>query len=117
MSDKSLMTALDKLCKWRKFFASWQLGTTTADDSEYKAVANHRELSILLRAEQSALTGLLVRKGVFTQEEFQAALEAEAKMLDHDYEERYPGWRSTPHGMHMKMPEAGETMRKLGFPP
>ena len=112
-----MVAALEKLAKWRKFFASWQLGTAPAADGEYKAVAHHRELSILLRAEQTAVTGLLIRKGIFTQEEFQCALEAEAKLLDHDYEGSFPGWRSTAHGMHMKMPEAGETMRKTGFPP
>lgn len=26
-------------------------------------------------------------------------------------------WRSTPDGLSMKLPEAAETMRKLGFPP
>lgn len=116
MSDQSLRGTLEKLAKWRKFFASWQLGTTSAGDGRYKAVAHHREMSIMLRAEQSALTGLLIRKGVFTQEEFQEALLCEATQLDHDYEESYPGWRSTAHGMSMKMPEAAETMRKLGFP-
>jgi hypothetical protein len=30
--------------------------------------------------------------------------------------EAIPGWRSTPDGLHMKMPEAAETMRDLGFP-
>lgn len=117
MSDETLIAALDKLAKWRKFFASWQLGTMSAQDGRYKAVAHHRELSILLRAELSALTGLLIRKGLFTQQEYQDALEAEAKRLDHDYEENYPGWRSVPDGMSMKLPEAAETMRKLGFPP
>jgi hypothetical protein len=116
LSDQSLRAALEKLCKWRKFFASWQLGTTSAEDGRYKAVASHREMSIMLRAEQSALTGLLIRKGVFTQAEFQEALLCEAKQLDHDYEESFPGWRSTADGMHMKMPEAVETMRRLGFP-
>lgn len=108
---------LNKLTKWRNFFASWQLGTRPPEDGEYKAVRDHRELTILLRAEVSALTGLLIRKGVFTAEEFTMALTAEGKLLDHDYEERYPGWRSTNSGMSMKMPEAGETMRNLGFPP
>jgi hypothetical protein len=117
MSDESLMTALEKLTKWRKFFASWQLGTRADSDGESRAVRNHRELSILLRAEVSALIALLMRKGVFTQEEWLAALEAEAKQLDHAYEETYPGWRSTAEGLSMKMPEALETMRKLGFPP
>lgn len=117
MSEQSLRAALEKLAKWRKFFASWQLGTTSAQDGRYKAVMHLRELSILMRAELSALTGLLIRKGAFTQEEFQDALEREAKLLDHDYEERYPGWRSLPDGLSMKLPEAAETMRKLGFPP
>jgi hypothetical protein len=109
--------ALNKLAKWRKFFASWQVGTLPAGDGRYRAVADHREMSILMRAELSAMAGLLIRKGVFTQEEFRDALEAEAKLLDHDYEERFPGWRSLPAGLHMKMPEAAETMRKMGFPP
>jgi hypothetical protein len=117
LSDQSLRAALEKLCKWRKFFASWQLGTRPADDGEFRAVTDHREVTILLRAEMTALAGLLVRKGVVTQQEFQDALEAEAKLLDHDYEERHPGWRSTRDGLHMKMPEAVETARKLGFPP
>jgi hypothetical protein len=117
MSDKSLRSALEKLTKWRKFFAGWQLGTRLDSDGESRAVRDHREMTILLRAEQSALTGLLIRKGVFTQQEFADALELEAKQLDHDYEERFPGWRSTSSGLHMKMPEALETMRRMGFPP
>lgn len=112
-----MLAALEKLAKWRKFFASWQLGTVPASDGRYRAVASHRELSILLRAELSALEGLLLRKGVFAEEEWQAALEAEAKRLDRDYEETYPGWRSTVNGLSMTLPEAAGTMRDLGFPP
>ena len=112
-----MLAALEKLCKWRKFFASWQLGTRSSGDGEYKAVVHHWELSILVRAEVTALTGLLIKKGVITQQEWRDALEVEAKLLDHGYEEHYPGWRSTRDGLHMKMPEALETMQKLGFPP
>ena len=54
---------------------------------------------------------------MFTAEEFTRALTAEAKRLDHDYEESYPGWRSTQDGMSMKLPEAGDTTLDLGFPP
>lgn len=117
MSDKTLVAALDKLTKWRKFYASWQLGTRPKDDGELKALTHHLELSILLRVEVSAVIALLISKGVFTLDEWHASLEAEAKALDHAYEETYPGWRSTPAGLSMKMPEALETMRKLGFPP
>lgn len=113
----TLDDALNKLCKWRGFFASWQLGTRPPGDGELKAVKHHREATILLRAEVSALTGLLIEKGLITQAEFAEALLAEAKRLDHGFEESFPGWRSTPSGMSMKLPEAGETMRKMGFPP
>lgn len=117
MSDESLMAALEKLTKWRKFFAGWQLGTRDDSDGESKAVRDHREVTILLRAEVSALTGLLIGKGVITQAEFGDALEKEAKQLDRDYSASFPGWSSRPDGMSMKLPEAADTMRRLGFPP
>lgn len=117
MSEKTMLAALEKLAKWRKFFASWQIGTTAAGDGRYRAVADHREMSIVLRVELSAVTNLLIDKGVFTGEEYQAQLEREAKQLDHVYEERFPGWRSLPEGLHMRLPEAAETTRNLGFPP
>lgn len=107
----------NKLAKWRNFFTSWQLGTTSKDSGTYRAVKNHYELSILMRADINALIGLLIRKGVFTQEEYTEALIAESKRLDHDYEEHYPGFRSVDDGLHMKLPEALETMQRLGFPP
>lgn len=108
---------MQKLLRWKLFFASWQLGTRLQSDGECRAVKHHLELSISNRAELSALAGLLIEKGVFTEAEFTRAMVSEAKRLDHDYEESYPGWRSTDQGMHAKMPEALETTRKLGFPP
>ncbi len=117
MSDETALAALEKLTKWRKFFASWQLGTRPDNDGESKAVRHHREATILLRAELTALTGLLISKGVITQAEFQDSLEREAAQLDRDYSVAFPGWSSTPDGLSMKMPEALDTMRQLGFPP
>jgi hypothetical protein len=111
-----MLAALGKLARWRRFFASWQLGTRLPADGEFRAVADHHELTILMRAEVSALTGVLLGKGVVTPEEWRDALELAAKQLDHDYEESYPGWRTTPGGMSTKLPEAAETMAKLGFP-
>ena len=70
-----------------------------------------------MRAELSALAGLLIRKGVITQKEFQVALEHEAWQLDRDYEKAYPGFRTSATGLHMKLPEALETMKRMGFPP
>jgi hypothetical protein len=117
MTQHSMMAALNKVAKWRKFFASWQLGTRLDTDGEYKAVADQRELLILLRVEVTALTDILLKKGVITEAEFQAALEREARTLDKDYQAKFPGFSTSQGGLHMKLPEAGETMRRLGFPP
>jgi hypothetical protein len=116
-TSEELSRLLNKLCKWRTFFASWQLGSRVFSDGECKAVKDHREQTLLLRVEVSALIGLLISKGVITEAEFQDAVAAEAKRYDHALEERFPGWRSTSHGMHMKMPEAMETATHYGFPP
>lgn len=102
---------LERLCKWRKVFAGWQLGTRSDADAEAAAVRDHREVSIIMRAELSAFVALLVRKGVFTAEEFTQALEAEADQLERDYQRRFPGFKATDIGMEMRMPEVAETMR------
>lgn len=117
MSETSTFAALNKLAKWRKFFASWQLGSRLSTDGEYKAVADHRELTIILRVEMTALTDILLKKGLITQKEMQAALEREARTLDKDYEDRFAGFSTSQTGLHMKMPEAYETAKRLGFPP
>ena len=105
--------ALNKLAKWRTVFASWQLGTRSDTDPECKAVKDHREATILLRAEVTALTGLMLRKGLATQEELQEAILEEATALDQAYERRFPGFSTSESGVHMKMPEAAETMRRF----
>jgi hypothetical protein len=116
-TSEELSRLLNKLCKWRTFFASWQLGTRVPADGELRAVKNHRETTILLRAEVSALTGLLIEKGVITGQEFQDVLAKEARQLDHDFAAQYSGWSSSDDGMILKMPEAMETTKSLGFPP
>lgn len=116
MSAETMNAALEQVAKWRRFFAQWQLGERMPDDGEFKAVAHQRELYILLRVEVSALIILLLRKGVFTEAEFEDAVEAEARHLDRMFAEAYPGWSSEPTGMHMDLPAAAETMVKMGFP-
>lgn len=111
------LEVLNKLAKWRNVFASWQLGTRLSDDGEARAVKDHRELTILMRAELSALTGLLIKKGVITQAGFETALISEAGQLDKDYERKFPGFTTSLDGVHMKLPEATETMQQMGFPP
>lgn len=93
------MRALNILTKWRTLFTGWQLGTRPKGDPEGDAVRDHRELTILLRAEISAFTALLREKGVFTDDEWMAALEHEAMLLNQDYERRFPGVTASESGL------------------
>jgi len=93
------MKALNILAKWRTLFTGWQLGTRPKGDPEGDAVRDHREATIVLRAEVSAFTGLLREKGVFTDDEWLAALEREAKELNADYERRFPGVTASETGL------------------
>lgn len=95
----SARAALERLTKWRAVFAGWQLGTRASSDPECQAVRDHREVTILLRAEVNTLTALLLRAGVFTSEELERALEQEAEQLNADYARRFPGMTATDSGI------------------
>lgn len=113
MNPDILNTVMNRLAKWRMVFASWQLGTRADTDPECQAVRDHRELTILMRAEVSALVGLLQAKGVFTQAEFAGQLREEAEHLHRAYEAQFPGFSATDQGMRLTMPEAAETMKRF----
>lgn len=66
--------ALERLGKWRTLLTGWQLGTRPAGDPESDAVRDHREATLLLRAETNAIGGLLISKGLVTADEFAGAL-------------------------------------------
>jgi hypothetical protein len=110
-----LMQLLNKLGKWRSVFAGWQLGTRSDKDEVCKAVKDHREVTILLRAEVSALAGLLMQKGVFTLDEWCDALSNEARALDKDFERKFPGITTSDDGVHFDLARARETMKN--WPP
>lgn len=93
------MRALNILTKWRVHFTGWQLGTRPKGDPEGDAVRDHRECTILLRAEVNALAGLLLAKGVFTEDEWLAGLEHEADHLAEAFAKRWPGVTATEDGL------------------
>lgn len=93
------MNALNVLAKWRVLFTGWQLGTRPKGDPEGDAVRDHREATIVLRAEMSALTGLLVKREIITHDEWLAALEREATALNADYERKFPGVTASLDGL------------------
>lgn len=103
--------ALNKLAKWRNVFASWQLGTRDRDDPECQAVKDHREVTMLMRAEINAMTQLLARKGVFTDAEFNEQLRLEARYLDEAYEKKFPGFSTDLDGVNVDVAKAAKTMR------
>jgi hypothetical protein len=95
------MRALNILTKWRTLFTGWQLGTRPKGDPEGDAVRDHRELTIMLRAEVTAFTSLLREKGVFTDDEWMAALQREAELLNQAYERRFPGVTASMDGLRI----------------
>lgn len=90
----------NRLGKWRALLAGWQLGTRAKGDPESDAVRDHRETTLILRAEVSALAVLLTAKGVFTFEEWTTQLETEARHLCDQLAQRFPGIVADDDGLH-----------------
>ncbi len=106
-----MTSAVERLCKWRAVFTGWQLGTREKGDAEGDAVRDHREVTMLLRAELNAVTQLLIAKGVFTAHEFTLQLDIEAEHLSKAYEKKFPGFKAVDEGMTMNLALARDTMR------
>jgi hypothetical protein len=109
------MTAADmpktqRLAKWRVLFTGWQLGTRAKGDPEGDAVRDHREATLLLRAEVSAIAQLMFARDVFTVGEFRAAIEEEADLLSMALEAKFPGIQATNEGLVLDA-RAAETMK------
>lgn len=109
-TEQMALAALNKLAKWRAVFAGWQLGTRPTTDPECQAVRDHREATLLLRAEVSALTAALITNGTLDQGTFHEALLREATQLDTDLEHRFPGITTNELGVRFDS-AAAETMK------
>ncbi len=108
---QQLDVALNRVAKWRTLLTGWQLGTRPKGDPEGDAVRDHREATILLRAEVTALTRLLIEKGVFTQDEYETVLANEADELSKLFERRFPGVTATAVGLTFDTQRASEWMK------
>lgn len=105
--------ALNILCKWRVLLTGWQLGTRAKGDAEADAVRDHREATLLLRAEVTTLVELLIRKGVFTLDEFQQQLDIEAGLQSQAYERAFPGVHAGMDGLHIDMAKAAPWLQRF----
>lgn len=99
MAGMSVDRALNLVGKWRVLLTGWQLGTRAKGDPEGDAVRDHREATILLRVEMSALANLLLDKGLITQAEMDAALTKDALALNKAFERRFPGVTAADDGL------------------
>lgn len=109
--------AMNKVAKWRTVLAGWQLGTRTSEDPESRAVRDHREATIIHRVELSALTALLIKNGVFTASDFEEQCVLEAKILDLQYEQKFPGITTSLAGVHMDPQKINEAGTMKGWRP
>lgn len=113
MKNQILETQLNRMAKWRRIFMMWQCGNKPKGHLEADAVTHHRELSMMLRAEVSALSNLLIRKGVFTQDEWERQLGEEADYLALAYGELFPGTHASTDGITFSGPEGARTIAIL----
>lgn len=103
--------AFNRLCKWRTVFCGWQLGTRGQEDAEAQAVRDHREVTMIMRAELNGLFVLLLKKGVFTQEEHAEQMIEEAERLSKSYEKKFPGFKANDVGISVDIAIAQDTTR------
>ena len=103
----STLDKLNRLCKFRTIYAGWQLGTRPKSDPESQAVRDHREVTMLLRAEVSAIVGLLLKHGVITAREFEAQLGEEADALTAMLERKFPGVTAHDDGLGLDPAQMG----------
>lgn len=101
-----MSAALERLAKWRTLLTDWQLGRKEAE-----AIKDHREVSLMLRAETTALTRLLIEKGVVTLEEYERVLDEEADFLSKAHSRKFPGVKATDAGLHFDTAIAADTTR------
>lgn len=104
--------AMERFTKWRRVFAAWQTGNLSDNGPEAAAIRDHREVTMVLRAEVNALAGLLIKKGVFTSEEFTEQIIEEAGHLTKAYEGLFPGFKVDNLGLNITVPECLETIKK-----
>lgn len=107
---------LNLVAKWRVLFTGWQTGTRSDTDPTAAAIRDHREATLMLRAESTALVSLLIGKGIITGQEWDRALEMSADQLLTDLTARFPGVTADDDGLTMDPNIAVRWMRERHWP-
>jgi hypothetical protein len=101
--ENKLMATFNRLVKWRSVLAGWQLGTRRKGDAESDAVRDHREATLILRVETTAVMRLLIEKEIFTMQEWEEICIEEAEEVEKMLEKRFPGFKATDAGISMDL--------------
>lgn len=106
------LRAVNRLARWRTVFTGWQLGTRSIGDPEADAVRDHREATLILQAEVSAIFRLL-RDHVpgISQDRVENAIAEEADWKDEQLAGRFPGFSTTDEGLTVDVAKAAETTK------
>lgn len=91
--------ALQRVVRWHTVLAGRVLGSRAEDDPQCKGYRDIFDKMILLRVEMTAMTGLLLEKGIFTMDEFMEKCRTEAEELDKMYEKQFPGVQTHLNGI------------------
>lgn len=105
---------LNKLLKWRTVLVGRILGTRSDTDPQARGYRDLFDKVLILRVEQTALLTVLLKKGIVTELEIQAAVEDEADLLEKDYQKAFPGVRATDIGLDIDIAKFLETTK--GWP-
>lgn len=110
--------ALERLCKWRSILAGRIAGSMKQGAHGSQGWRDLMEKQLIYRAELNALAQLLIKKDVFTTDEFLRAIEREADLLETDMQRQFPGMKATAAGIQIvDVDIARKTMADQGFPP
>ena len=110
-----LQRGFAKLGAWKSVLARWQLGPS-ANEAALAALRDHREQSLILRAEMNALVQVLLARGVISSGEWTRSLDAALRALDARYEQRFPGLRTTDAGAVVEADAEAVTRTMAGWP-
>lgn len=107
---------LNRLCKYRIILTGRILGTVPVSDPKAQGLRDLFDKMLILRAETTALTALLIEKGIITADRFREQIQDEAKHLCETYQKTFPGTEPTDNGITFNdIQKVMEWMSK--FPP
>lgn len=87
-------------------------GTTPNTDGRYLAIMDLEERAIFCRAEVNAITAILMKKGLFTKDEFDEQLVDELNYLAKLYADKFPEVEFTEIGITVKDVKAFQARSK-----